>query len=281
MDKTEWQGLAGSNWAAEWRRTDRSFTAVTEKLLQRTRGLAFTQVLDIGCGAGELALAIARGRSDVRVIGVDISPDLVTASRQRGGNLTNVAFDLADASQWQPPASFAPQLLVSRHGVMFFEDPYAAFRHLSAIADSGAHLLFSCFRSVAENPVFHQVAALLPPSATPPEQPDPHAPDSPAPGPFAFADRARIAAILGASGWEAIAIDPFDFAMIVGSGEDPVEDAVAYFNVIGPVAVIARTLDHDARGALSDRIRQLARANCHQGFVALPAAGWIVSARKA
>lgn len=272
MDKSEWQGSQGRTWANEWRRTDRSFIAVTEKLLQRTRSLAFTQALDIGCGAGELSLAIARGRSDVRVVGVDISPDLVTTARQRGENLANVAFDLADAASWTAPTGFAPQLLVSRHGVMFFDDPVAAFANLARIADSGAHLLFSCFRTPAENPFFMEVARLLP---NPPPPPPPGAP-----GPFAFADRARLAGILEQGGFEAIAIDGFDFPMVVGAGDDPVEDAVSYFAAIGPSAIAARAMDDDARATFFDRVRQLARSNRHDGLVTLPAAGWIVTARK-
>ncbi|MFC3097537.1 class I SAM-dependent methyltransferase [Alteraurantiacibacter palmitatis] len=273
MDKSDWQGGQGQTWAAEWRRTDRSFTAVTEKLLQRLRGLAFAQVLDIGCGAGELALAVARGRAPVRVIGVDISPQLVGAARDRGANLANASFELADAAQWEAPQGFAPQLLMSRHGVMFFEDPVAAFRHLAALADSGAHLLFSCFRSPAENPFFADIARLLP-------QPLPPAPPE-APGPFAFADRARVAGILQTAGWEAVAIDPFDFPMIVGAGDDPVSDAVDYFANIGPAAKAAQAMTDEERAAFFNRVGQLARANLADGLVAMPAAGWIVSARKA
>lgn len=272
MDKSEWQGAQGKTWASEWRRTDRSFTAVTEKLLQRMRGLAFAQVLDIGCGAGETSLAIARSRADATVIGVDVSPDLVTTARQRGESLPNVSFDLADAATYSPPSGFAPQLLVSRHGVMFFDDPMAAFANLARIADSGAHLLFSCFRSPAENPFFTDVARLLP---EPPPPPPPGAP-----GPFAFADRARIAAILEQGGWEGVAIDPFDFPMVVGGGDDPVEDAVRYFGTIGPAAVAARAMSDDDRAAFFDKLRQLARNNRHDGLVALPAAGWIVTARR-
>lgn len=273
MDKTEWQGAQGQAWAAEWRRTDRSFTAVTERLLQRLRGLSFSQALDLGCGAGELSLAIGRGRSGAQVIGVDISPHLVATARQRGENLANVSFELADAASWQAPAGFVPQLLISRHGVMFFDDPPAAFTHLAALADSGAHLLFSCFRSPAENPFFTEVARLLP---APPAPPPPCAP-----GPFAFADRARIAAILEASGWEGVGIDAFDFPMVVGGGDDPVEDAVAYFSTIGPAAAVARAMPDEERAAFLDRVRQLARNNQDGGLVALAAAGWIVTARKA
>lgn len=273
MDKSEWEGQAGASWAAEWRRTDRSFNAVTEKLLARLRGLSFTQALDVGSGAGELALAIGRGRPDARVIGVDVAPALVATARERAANLPNVAFDLADAAEWQAPAGFAPQVLVSRHGVMFFADPPVAFAHLASLADSGAHLLFSCFRAESENAFFTEVARLLP------EPPPPSTPD--APGPFGFARRERIAQVLEAGGWEAVAIDAFDFPMIAGAGQDAVADAVAYYTSIGPAARAARELDGAAREAFLARVGQLAAANCRDNIVSLAAAGWIVSARKA
>lgn len=272
MDKTDWQGAQGKIWASEWRRTDRSFTAVTEKLLQRMRGLACRQVLDIGCGAGELSLAIARGRPDTRVIGVDISPDLVEAARNRASNRANVTFALCDAAIFIPPSDFRPDLLVSRHGVMFFADPIAAFSHLADIAGHGASLLFSCFRSPAENPFFTEVAQLLP-------EPLPEAPAD-APGPFALADPNRIAAILNSAGWKDLGIEAFDFPMIVGAGDAPVEDAASYFSAIGPAGAAARALDETGRTAFLDNLRQLARRNLVGGIVSLRAAGWIVSARK-
>ena len=182
--KSDWQGKTGEGWAAQWRRTDRSFAGATEKLLARSREFPFRQALDIGCGAGELSLALGRGHPQARVVGVDVSPQLVEVARERGANLANVGFELADAAQWRPASDFAPQLLISRHGVMFFDDPPAAFGNLAAVATDGAHLLFSCFRDRRENPFFTEIGKLLP---APAEAPDPHAP-----GPFAFAERARV-----------------------------------------------------------------------------------------
>ena len=61
MNKHEWQGKTGRTWATEWQRTDRSFGGLTERLLARSREFACDNALDIGCGAGELSLALARG----------------------------------------------------------------------------------------------------------------------------------------------------------------------------------------------------------------------------
>ena len=271
-DASEWQGRTGRNWAAEWRRTDRSFAPLTERLLQRSRDFTFTSVLDVGCGAGELSLALARGRPRTRVVGVDLSPHLVGVARERGAHLGNVAFDVGDASAWWPDEGFVPEFLVSRHGVMFFDDPVAAFAHLAEYAAPDAGLMFSCFRAVAENPFFTEVARLLP-ERLPPA--DPHAP-----GPFAFADPAHVEAILTAAGWHGVVFDPFDLAMVVGAGADPVEDAVSYFTTIGPAARAIADLSPYEAERLSDGVRNLARRHSLAGMVALRAATWIVTARR-
>ncbi len=271
-DANEWRGRTGNSWAEQWRRTDRSFGPLTEHLLARTRGFAFDSVLDIGCGAGELSLALARGRPRIAVTGVDISPQLVEVARERGAHLGNAAFEVADAALWQPPEGLAPDLLVSRHGVMFFNDPVAAFAHLATIARSGAGLLFSCFRERAENPFFTEAARLLP-------NPEP-SPAPGAPGPFAFAEPAHVRAVLESAGWAQVTFEPFDFAMIAGGGENPVGDAVEYFSTIGPAARAASELSPEEHARFLDRLRELARRNLHEGIVSLRAAAWIVTARK-
>ena len=269
----DWQGQVGDTWAEEWRRTDRSFGQLTEELLAKTRGFSFSRALDIGCGAGELSLAIARGRPDVTVTGIDISASLIEAAKDRGSRLANVSFELADAGEWQSNAASEPELLISRHGVMFFDDPTSAFTHLAKQASPEAGILFSCFRTLAKNPVFTKLLRLLP---APPEPSDPHAP-----GPFAFADPARVESLLAQAGWAQFAATPFDFPMIVGTGEDPVEDAVSYFSRIGPAARAAAELDINARERFFDRVRTLAERHLHGNIVALPAAAWVVTARKA
>jgi SAM-dependent methyltransferase len=270
---SEWQGTAGTTWANEWRRTDLSFTQLTERLLASLRAQAPTQVLDIGCGAGELTLAIARGHPQATVIGVDVSPQLVEAARARGKHLPNAEFVLADAAQWQPRPGFAPDLLVSRHGVMFFENPPAAFANLAALAKPVARLTFSCFRAPAANPFFTEVLSLLP-SAPSPD--DPYAP-----GPFAFAERDHVSRILEAGGWRDLAFEEVDFPMIAGVGERAIDDAVEYFRLIGPAARAAREMDDAARERFLARVRDLAERNCRDNLVSLPAAAWIVTARKA
>ena len=270
--RSEWQERVGHSWAEMYRQTDRSFSAMTQQLLDRIAALPGDAVLDIGCGAGELSLALARARPAARVVGIDVSEELVEAARARGGNHDNARFDVADASAWQG-ADFAPDLLVSRHGVMFFDDPVAAFANLRAGAADGAAMLFSCFRAPGENPWLGGLSRLLPANpATPPAGRD-------APGPFAFADPERVRGILEAAGWQAVSFEAIDYPYVAGAGDDPVEDALAFFSRIGPAAAVLAGLEGIEKVEVRAAIRRWLEEHRSGNLVAFPAAAWFVSAR--
>lgn len=266
----DWQGATGRNWADEWRRTDRSFAELTARLLDRIAQRPGRDVLDIGCGAGELSHAIAVARRDARVTGLDISPELVAAASARAGE--NARFFLGDAASWAEPG-FSPDLLVSRHGVMFFDDPPAAFAHLAAISAPGAALVFSCFRAPALNPWATGIGKLV-------AAPDAPPPDPEAPGPFAFAEPDRVRRILEPA-WTDVVFEEADLRYIAGAGEDPVADSLAFFSRIGPFAAALRETLPERRAELEARLTAFVQSNCSGGTVGFPAAAWIVTARKA
>lgn len=270
-DITEWRAGVGKAWAQSWQLTDRSFAGLTSRFLDMVHALPGQTILDIGSGAGELSLALARKRIDARVIGVDVSPDLITAAQQRAQGHPSVEFELGDAAIWQRPG-FTPDLLVSRHGVMFFDDPVRAFSHLAHISAKKARLAFTCFRAPQENAWISGLAALITGGAP---RVDPLAP-----GPFAFADSQRVSAILTAAGWSGVRIEPLDFAYVAGSGAEAVSDARAFFTRIGPLAAVLRAAEGQAREDLYLRLDHWLGQNCRDGLVAFPAAAWQVTARK-
>jgi SAM-dependent methyltransferase len=247
--------------------TDRSFSGLTERLLARIAGYPGERVLDIGCGAGELSLAIARARPRAEVVGVDVSPELVAVARERAADNNRIRLVHADASQWEEP-DFAPDLLVSRHGVMFFNDPPGAFAHLRGVSTTDAQLVFSCFRTARENHWASDLAELIGLPAG-----DPHAP-----GPFAFADPQRVEAILAEGGWGKFDFEPVDFAYVAGMGTDPVGDALHLFTRIGPAAPALRAMEGKAREAALAKIGEWLEANRTGDMVAFSAAAWIVTA---
>ncbi len=268
----EWQGKVGDNWAAEWQRTDRSFGTLNAELVARAARLTpdARAILDIGCGAGATSFAIASALPDASVRGVDISSALVARANERASGAPQCVFVEADASCWNDPG-FRPDLLISRHGVMFFDDPVSAFASLAAAAAPGARLVFSCFRSRAENDWAAEIAALLPDLPSLPAD---------APGPFAFSDAARVADILARAGWQDATPEAFDFRYLTGAGPDPVADTVDFFTRIGPAAPVIRTLAGVDRTAFLDQLHALATRHLLGNTVTFAAAAWIWTARR-
>ena len=269
----EWEGPVGRSWASEWERTDRSFAALTPHLLRSIAALPGCDIVDIGCGAGEVSLSVADARREARVLGIDISADLVATATIRSQGRTNCAFALADATSWEPDRG-APDLYVSRHGVMFFADPAAAFAHLANVAADGARLCFSCFRSPRDNEWASAMGELIGGGGIAPG--DPHAP-----GPFAFADRDYVTELLARAGWRAVDLQPVDYRYLAGSGRDPVGDALCFFMRIGPAARALRELPEAERAPVIARIERFLSERSAHGEVAFPAAAWIVTATKA
>ncbi len=266
----DWENRVGDVWAAEWQRTDRSFAGLTDQLLTAARQHRFRQAVDIGCGAGELSMALGRSHSGASVVGVDISPQLIETARERSGQLPNVSYELADMGTWQP-GSFQPDLLLSRHGVMFFDDPVAAFTHMRNIAHPAARLVFSCFRSQEENSWADRIVGMLPPGTT-------VMPDRFSPGPFAFAEREHVEGILTESGWQNVIFEPVDYAYIAGAGDNAVADAMEFFQRIGPAARAAAMLEGRERDDFLVKLRRYVANNDDRGLVAFRGAAWIVSA---
>ncbi len=267
-NSNEWEGQVGRSWADLHALTDRCFGGLTQQLLDKIAAQSGDNILDVGCGAGELSLAIARARPLAKVVGVDVSADLIDVARSRGALHGNLEFAVGDAAAWRKD-DFVPDLLVSRHGVMFFDDPAGAFTHLRTIAASDACLVFSCFRNPRENPWASDVARMAGQPAA-----DPYAP-----GPFAFADPQHIEAVLGAGGWHDIDIAPADFAYIAGQGDDPVADARAFFARIGPAARATRESAGAARDELAAKLDRWLEEHRSGDLVAFAAAAWIVKAK--
>lgn len=264
----DWTGRVGTVWAEEWRRTERAFADLAPRLdaaILAAAPAGAINALDIGCGAGATAAAFAAARPDAQVTGADLSPDLVAVAEAHHAR-ANLSFRTADALV--AAAGLAPlDLIVSRHGVMFFADPIAAFTRLAAATRPGGRLVFSCFAAVADNPW----ATLITPA--------PQRSASYVPGPFAFADPEAGAAVLAAADWADATAVLTRFSYRVGAGEEAVEDAVAFLTRIGPAASRLRDAAPEDRPALLARLRAALTAQRNGPVVDFPAAAWLWTAR--
>ena len=99
------------------------------------------RVLDIGCGAGQTTRDAALVAS--KVLGVDPA---VAASSSRD----SIAYERADAQTYPfEPASF--DVVVSRFGTMFFDDPVAAFTNIGRALEPGGRLVMLVWQAAGRN----------------------------------------------------------------------------------------------------------------------------------
>jgi SAM-dependent methyltransferase len=212
---TYWNQEAGPKWVEFQEALDQQIEPLGRAALDRAQPAPGERALDVGCGCGQTTLEIARrGGERGEVLGVDLSGPMLARARERAqaAGLGRARFLAADAQTHRfEPAHY--QLVFSRFGVMFFENPVAAFRNLRAALAPGGRLAFLCWREIAQNPwVLEPMAAL----ARHIPLPAPAAPD--APGPFAFASAERVRGILEQAGFGAVALEPQDAEMALAGG---------------------------------------------------------------
>jgi SAM-dependent methyltransferase len=266
---TLWNGTAGQAWVDEQALLDRVLAPFQDLLVEAVRASAARRVLDVGCGTGSTAVAVARllGESG-RCTGIDISEPMIAAARACAeGERAPASFVCADAQVYAfEPGSF--DLIISRFGVMFFADPVRAFANLRRAARDSAGLRFVCWRSAEENPFMttaeRAAAPLLP--GLPARQPD-------APGPFALADAGRVARILEESGWTAIDIQPIDVPCTLRETE-----LDRYLSRFGPVGQTLSEVDEPTRSRVIETVRAAFDPWVHGEDVRYTAACWMVRA---
>jgi SAM-dependent methyltransferase len=265
-----WTHATGPTWVEQQVPLDRQLDPLGRKVIEALALKPGERVLDVGCGAGATSLQLAEAVGPAgQVTGADISPTLLEAARGRATSLTNVAFVEADAQAY-PFAAAAFDAIFSRFGVMFFADPTAAFTNLRRALKPGGRLGFVCWRTPTENPIM--VGPMAAAAAIVGPQPPPADPN--APGPFAFADAARVKRILADAGFHDVVHTPLD--MKIGGGD--LEATLGLALKVGPLGALLR--EHpDRRDAVIDAVRAFLAAHQGPDGVKLDSATWMVTAR--
>lgn len=273
----DWNGQSGERWVANQARLDAMVAVFGQAAIEAAAPATGERVLDIGCGAGASSLALAaRVGAGGHVLGVDISEPLIRRACALAPQDTAALFQLADASSAELPEG-AFDILFSRFGVMFFDDPAAAFAHMRRALKPGGRVAFVCWRGAAENDWVRlplgALKGIVPPSALP---------DPEAPGPFSFGDRARVARILTAAGFTDIAIAPFDASVPFGEGrtrDAAIDDAVKMTLEVGPLSRALADQPDDIRARASAAVRAAFAGLPGERSVMINGAAWIVMAR--
>ena len=265
-----WNGTSGHAWVDAQELLDGMFAPFEGVLVEAALAGSGSRVLDIGCGTGATTLAVAKRLGTTgRSVGLDISEPMIELARARAKSAALPAtFICADAQDYAfEPASF--DTIISRFGVMFFEDAFAAFANLRrAVSDSGGVLLIA-WRGPEDNPFMttaeRAAASLLP--SIPPRKPG-------APGQFAFADSSRVHDILEKSGWTSIDIRPLDVAC-----RFPQSELVRYMTRLGPLGSALQHVDESTRTRVITTVRAAFEPFVEGDEVRFIAACWRIAAR--
>ena len=195
-----WNGDSGRRWVADADRRDAVLAPFADALLTAARIQPGESILDVGCGCGATTIAAGTHTGPGGgAHGIDLSEAMLTVARQRAHDtgLTTVTFTAADA-QTHAFEGAAYDVVISRFGTMFFDDPVAAFTNIRGVVRPGGRLFIATWQPLGLNEwLTVPGAALLRYGTLPDTSPE-------GPGMFAQADPDLVRSTLTRAGWTAV-----------------------------------------------------------------------------
>jgi SAM-dependent methyltransferase len=273
MQRQDWAGDMGSKWHRYHAQFEAMIEPIGNAVIERAQLSPGESVVDIGCGTGpttiEIARRVAPGGS---VTGVDLAPVLIDAARARAAQaaVANVRFVCGDAARITLEAQ-GFDCLHSRFGVMFFDDPVAAFTHMHAWLRPGGRLAFCCWGPPPENPWVARLMEIVGQYVSlPPPEPR-------APGPFQFAEPAFVTDVLSKAGFNAVEITPWRGTQWLGG---PGMDAAGAASFAIDATFVGEALAESSEQVKAEVLRRITALleSCQTSEgVGMPAMAWLVA----
>lgn len=201
---------------------------------------AGAEVLDVGCGAGQTALPMARNGS--KVTGIDIAGNLIEHARKRAqAEGLPVRFDEGDAEQL-PYADASFDIVFSLIGAMFAPQPHKVAAELARVCRPGGRIIMGNWTPAGfVGQMFKTMALHVPPAQG-------------MPSPTLWGDETTVRERLGeyVAEWRLTRrVYPFKYSF------GPAEVVEFFRQYYGPTNRAFSTLDADGQAALRADLEQL------------------------
>src|SRR5262249_37384261 len=208
---SDWAGARGEKWRDQVDGMEATLAPIDEPLIAALQLDRPCTIADVGCGGGGTTLEVRRRAPAGSVVhGYDVSPALIELARSRIRSADDtISFDIPNAAPAPRPAHRSDRL-VSRFGIMFYDDPPAAFANLAGWLAPGGRFAFAVWDRPADNPWFSMarevVAGIV---DLPPLDPD-------APGPFRYGVADTLRGLLDRAGFSGLDVRDLRGELSVG-----------------------------------------------------------------
>lgn len=216
---SDWLTTRGDKWCAHLPIMEAMLRPVDAPLIAALQLDAPYRIAEVGCGGGSTALEISRQATAGSVVhAFDVSPKLIELARSRAApDQRALAFEVADMSRASPAAAY--DRLVSRFGIMFFDDPQAAFTNLRRWLAPRGRFAFAVWGPIEQNPWLTTVREVVAQFVELPQV------DQDGPGAYRYADASKLLALLDRAGFAQLAVHDWVGALPVGEELTPSEAA--------------------------------------------------------
>lgn len=211
----DWAAARGDKWSARLGPLEATLAPVDGPLIDALELTAAARIAEVGCGGGGTALELLRRAPAGSIVhAFDVSPRLIARARERARpDEGALVFTVADVATTTPELAY--DRLVSRFGVMFFDDPPAAFTNLAGWLAPGGRFAFAVWGPPADNPWMTRVRDVVARFIELPRA------DPSAPGPFRYADTGRLLPLLERAGLADLAAWDWRGTLPIGGGLAP------------------------------------------------------------
>lgn len=266
QQRAAWAGDSGDHWATWAEVYEAGVAGYRDDLRAAAAVVPGERVLDVGCGFGTTTIDAATAAGpDGHALGVDLSGRMLDLARSRAAAAgAPASFALADA-QVADLGEGDVDVVVSRNGVMFFDDPAAAFANLHRAVRPGGRIALQVWQPLVEQEWLRAVQAAL---GLP-------APADGEPGPLALGDPDLATGLLTGAGFSGVELAGVRRPMWFGSD---VEDAAAYH--LSRVAGALAERSPARRDAAGTALRSVLADHLGPDGVVFGSAAWLVRAHR-